>query len=34
VFDGRGRPIQFPQDPAERREHLLQWAHAIGAYSQ
>ncbi|MCX7625591.1 MAG: glutamate mutase L [Candidatus Sumerlaeaceae bacterium] len=34
VFDGRGRPIQLPMDAAQRRQKLLQWAQAIGAFGQ
>ncbi|MEI7633391.1 MAG: glutamate mutase L [bacterium] len=31
VFDGRGRPIQFPADPARHRRQLVEWSKAIGA---
>jgi uncharacterized protein (TIGR01319 family) len=31
IFDGRGRPIQFAVDPAQRREQLRCWAREVGA---
>jgi uncharacterized protein (TIGR01319 family) len=31
VFDGRGRPMQFDADPAQRRARLTQWARSMGA---
>lgn len=32
VLDGRGRPIEIPEDPAERVNAVTSWINAIGAY--
>ncbi|MGB9690932.1 MAG: methylaspartate mutase, partial [Candidatus Sumerlaeaceae bacterium] len=34
VFDGRGRPIQVASDQSQKREQLMAWARAIGAWRQ
>jgi hypothetical protein len=31
VFDGRGRPLLLPADPAQRRETLKKWSWALGS---
>ena len=33
VLDGRGRPLQLPEDKAERRGKLVAWSKEIGAYT-
>ena len=30
VFDGRGRPLALPADPARRRELIKNWYWALG----
>jgi hypothetical protein len=32
ILDGRGRPIDLPEDPAERIKMLTSWISALGAY--
>jgi len=32
VLDGRGRPIQIPEDPKKRKERLIKWFTAVGLY--
>jgi hypothetical protein len=34
VIDARGRPIQFPEDEAERRECVDRWQRALNAYPE
>ena len=34
IFDGRGRPLQLPDDPADRSRLAHEWAHALGAYPE
>ncbi len=33
IFDARGRPIQFPEEPDERKQAVQQWLSALGMYS-
>ncbi|MBD3176634.1 MAG: methylaspartate mutase [Armatimonadia bacterium] len=34
VLDGRGRPLDLPEDPAERRELLWKWIRALDIYPE
>jgi len=34
IIDARGRPLIFPDDPAERTQRLTQWQAALKAYPQ
>jgi len=34
VFDGRGRPLKLPEDPATRRKMLIQWYKAMALYPE
>ena len=34
IFDGRGRPLQIPQDNSERIQKLRQWFTALNAYPE
>lgn len=34
IFDGRGRPLQIPQDEATRVKKLSQWVFALDAYPE
>jgi len=31
IFDGRGRPLELPDDAAERRQRVSEWIEAMGA---
>ena len=31
IFDGRGRPLELPDDATERRQRLSEWIEAVGA---
>jgi uncharacterized protein (TIGR01319 family) len=33
ILDGRGRPLQLPEDESQRRELLTAWVHALDLYS-
>ncbi|HXY36842.1 MAG TPA: glutamate mutase L [Planctomycetaceae bacterium] len=33
ILDGRGRPIELPEDDGERRRQLAQWIRALNIYS-
>ncbi len=34
IFDCRGRPLSIPEDPAARRQRLLEWFQAMNAYPE
>ncbi len=34
IFDCRGRPISVPEDPAVRRQKLLEWFQALDTYPE
>ena len=34
IFDCRGRPISIPEDPASRRQKLLEWFQALDMYPE
>ena len=34
IIDARGRPIVFPDDPAERRGRVRQWQSMLDAYPE
>jgi hypothetical protein len=34
ILDCRGRPLQIPEEPASRRDKLLDWYQALNAYPE